>query len=101
MSPAFVQKKVVSLMEIRAHRWDIDLVLDMFNERDQILYFGISLNDNVRENSYYWSEDRLGRYIINSAYNHIQNYKGNWQPSGSSGFWQKSGTLKFRRRLKM
>lgn len=62
-------------MEIGVHRWDVDLISDMFNERDRNLILGIPLNDDIHEDFYYWNEDRLGVYTVKIAYNHIHKIK--------------------------
>lgn len=56
-----------SLMSDDQRSWDIDLVKDIFNERDanQILTIPIQTQD---DDSWFWRKEKLGQYSVKSAY---------------------------------
>ncbi|KAK1398758.1 hypothetical protein POM88_008621 [Heracleum sosnowskyi] len=64
---AVQHKTVDTLMNPERSSWDIDLVTDIFAERDAQLILSIPLN--LRDtDSWFWKYDKLGQYTIKSAY---------------------------------
>ena len=63
---------VPSLMVQGGVGWDVDLVNDIFNTRDQELIFNIPYSFHNRENNLMWSPDTKGHFSVKSAYNLLQ-----------------------------
>lgn len=64
---ALQYRTVDALMVSNQNAWDIDLVKDIFVDRDIQLILAIPLQHSD-EDSWYWNRDRLGHYIMKSAY---------------------------------
>lgn len=65
---------VSSLMLPDKSSWDVDLLNDMFEERDVHLILSTSFRCN-EEDSWYWIKEKLGTYSVKSAYIGIQESK--------------------------
>lgn len=66
----------------RERQWDMDLIRDLFSERDMNLILSIPLNADIDDN-WYWRNKRLGIYIVKSAYLELQKIKRNSQEDNS------------------
>lgn len=73
---AIENNNVASLMCMDMKKWDLELVRDIFNERDQDCIISITLNELNNEDIMYWSIEKSGVYSVRSAYNLIQKQKG-------------------------
>lgn len=58
-SEAFLNQKVFSLMITGERQWDIELINDMFNERDANLILSIPLGEEIEDN-WYWRHEKMG-----------------------------------------
>ncbi|XP_060959351.1 uncharacterized protein LOC115700177 [Cannabis sativa] len=74
--------------------WDVDLLHDIFDERNWWLITKISLNLVSAEDHYIRSEDGLSTYTVKSAYALLQSLKGQWYEGADSKFWQRLWSLK-------
>ncbi|KAL8146995.1 hypothetical protein AgCh_004640 [Apium graveolens] len=79
---------VSSLMAVGERRWDIDIVADLFNLRDQQCILNMRIGDENEEDSLYWWQERSGEYSVKSAYRLIQAQKGLWRVSDNSSVWR-------------
>ncbi|KAL8154779.1 hypothetical protein AgCh_000219 [Apium graveolens] len=73
-SEAFINQKVSSLMITGDRQWDMDLISDLFNDRDADLIFCIPLGEAVEDN-WYWRHEKLGVYLVKSVYAILQSAK--------------------------
>lgn len=64
---AIVGQTVSSLMVTGRMEWDIDLVNDIFEERDANLILSIPLGSD-EANICFWNKEKLGGYTVKSAY---------------------------------
>lgn len=69
--------------------WDIDLVNDLFNDRDQRLVLNVQLWDNIVDDTIYWSMENSGLYSVRSSYRLLQSHKGLWNVVDNSNRWWK------------
>lgn len=67
-------KTISSLMVTGENRWDVDLLNDMFEERDIDLILSIPLRDNDSD-SWYWKKEKLRCYSVKTAYKLLQESK--------------------------
>lgn len=74
--------------------WDMDLVLDLFNERDVALILDISISTATIEDNWFWKLERSGSYFVKSAYRLLQDLKGVVLEENNVGFWRKFWNLK-------
>lgn len=98
-SEAFDNQNVSSLMVQGDRQQDVDLIKDLFNERDMHLILSIPLNADIEDN-WYWRHERLGIYTVKSAHLVLQKIKRNSQEN-NSGFWRKLWNLKIPPRSKI
>ncbi|KAH9683148.1 reverse transcriptase domain-containing protein [Citrus sinensis] len=60
--------KVSSLMVPNQRSWDLDLLADIFNERDRELILQIPLSQRRESDVWYWLHDLCGVYSVRSCY---------------------------------
>lgn len=77
---------VASLMCTDYKVWDIDLVKDLFNDRDQKCILSLNVDSDNTEDVLFWRFDR-GNYSVKSAYNFLQEQKGNWRVDHNVSIW--------------
>lgn len=88
-----LHQKVSSLLCHRSGSWDIDLLRDMFVERDVNLILSTPVNMEENDN-WYWRKEKLGMYSVKSAYFMLQERKFSNQGSNNAGFWRNLWNLK-------
>lgn len=64
--------------------WDVDIIKDLFNERDQFLILSRTLLDRVIEDRLYWSKEALVLFTVKSAYRMLWEQKGLWNTRNNS-----------------
>lgn len=74
-------------MSLNSNTWDVDLVLDIFDERDANIIISIPLNADV-EDFWYWRREKMGNYSVKSAYLLMQEDKEGNSTDSNSGFWR-------------
>lgn len=77
--------KVSALMNVDHHRWDIDLIRDMFNNRDANLILSIPIQHKFHD-SWYWTKEKLGHYSVKTAYAAITEVREGGNQSDNFGF---------------
>ena len=88
-----------SLMSDDQRSWDIDLVKDIFNERDANLILTIPIQTQD-DDSWFWRKEKLGQYSVKSAYALIRSNSVISNTSNNSGFWNKLWNLKIPLKVK-
>lgn len=86
----------MSLSSILIHeenRWDVDLLYELFNERDVNLILSIPINQSEYD-VWYWEKERLGHYLVISAYVLIQELKNMNNAGASLKCWKRLRALK-------
>ncbi|KAM6563055.1 hypothetical protein CsatB_023053 [Cannabis sativa] len=68
INPALVDQNVKALMETDSLAWDIDLLHDLFTERDANLILSISLSSSRLCDAWYWSWESSGYFSVKSVY---------------------------------
>lgn len=61
-----LQGQMVSSLMDDSGNWDIDLILDVFDNRDANLILSIPLDTGVQD-SWYWRQEKLGCYSVKSV----------------------------------
>lgn len=84
--PALTDQILQCLMKSEFKEWDLEVITDLFNERDQLLILGTPLSYNQEEDIRYWYKEDYGSYYVKSAFKLVQELKGNWDPNANSGF---------------
>ncbi|KAM6547177.1 hypothetical protein CsatB_018853 [Cannabis sativa] len=85
--PTLDVNHVSSLMQIDNLSWDVDVVTDLFNERDCAIILGIPLPRTNKEDHWSWKFENSGYYSVKSAYRYL-NY--NDEDSLLAGDFRKS-----------
>ena len=76
--PSLEGAKVSQLMSVSERAWDLELVKDIFQERDVGLILGIPLSAGQDADRLCWSHEVSGVYSVRSAYQLIQRNNGRW-----------------------
>lgn len=63
----------------------MDLINDMFEQRDANIILSIPL-DAEKNDTWYWRREKMGHYSVKSAYMLLQEPKMNAQNESNSGF---------------
>ncbi|XP_060969468.1 uncharacterized protein LOC133036755 [Cannabis sativa] len=87
-NPSLVDQSVASLMITGERSWDVELLNDMFEERDVNLIRGIQLSQSRAANGWYWNMESSGFYSVKSAYKFLQALRGNWLFMQDDNFWK-------------
>uniref|UniRef100_A0A803NFE6 Reverse transcriptase domain-containing protein n=1 Tax=Cannabis sativa TaxID=3483 RepID=A0A803NFE6_CANSA len=98
--PALSGVKVSSLMVPGLRCWDVELIDDLFNERDKSLILQIPLQVAECIDHVIWSSDPSGIYSVKSAYNLLQQINGRWSEEEASAFWKSLWKLKIPPKIK-
>lgn len=97
-SPSFELNKINSLMKENngenSRDWDMEIILDLFNERDQGCILNTRLNTRITEDRIYWSKEVSGEYSVRSAYRLLQTQKGRWSENDNGSLWRKMWQVK-------
>lgn len=91
--------KVSALMTGNHGSWDIDLVKDIFIERDVNLILSVPVQA-MDNDSWFWRKDKFGQYTVKSAYASIRESVTGNHTSSNSGFWNKIWNLKIPLKVK-
>lgn len=77
-SQAIENQPVASLFAINRREWDMDVIRDIFNTKDQECILQTTLLNSNVEDAVYWKLEASGEYSVKSAYKHLQQQKSNW-----------------------
>ncbi|WOG89983.1 hypothetical protein DCAR_0209224 [Daucus carota subsp. sativus] len=94
MTPAIDGGKVSALFCTDRKEWDMDVIKDVFNRRDQKCILDIKLDAASNEDVLFWNLERSGEYSVKSAYNMLQRQKGAWGAEDNFNVWQALWRLK-------
>uniref|UniRef100_A0A803NGT2 Reverse transcriptase domain-containing protein n=1 Tax=Cannabis sativa TaxID=3483 RepID=A0A803NGT2_CANSA len=88
--PGLEGKTVASLMQINHRSWDVDVLSDLFNERDKDLIVGIPLSQHEAPDCWFWNREAAGFYSVKSSYRLLQGEESGAQTSDNfwKSFWQ-------------
>ncbi|KAM6587325.1 hypothetical protein CsatA_009930 [Cannabis sativa] len=86
--------EVSSRFSMDDRSWDVELVRDMFNERDANLILSIPLSFSTSSDFWSWSDESTGQFSVKNAYGILQASKDPRTGNNNSGFWQKFWQLK-------
>lgn len=81
VSPVVENAMVSSLLCTDRKEWDVDLIKDVFNPRDQKSILSMKLDESSTEDVMYWSLETTGMYSVKSAYKLLQMKTGDWHLS--------------------
>ncbi|XP_073121019.1 uncharacterized protein [Henckelia pumila] len=71
--PDLINLTVGSLRVAENGAWDLDIVRDLFSERDQQLIISLPLSHHERDDKWMWEEEKLGEYSVKSGYKTLMN----------------------------
>ncbi|XP_060960764.1 uncharacterized protein LOC133031301 [Cannabis sativa] len=84
---ALIDQNVKALIETDTLAWDVDLVHDMFNERDANLILSIFLSSSRLCDVWYWSWESSGHFSVKLVYKFLQLSKELGAQDDNSVFW--------------
>lgn len=90
---------MVSALLNSENQWDLDLIMDIFDNRDANIILSIPTHTTV-EDSWYWRKKKMGNYPVKSAYLLLQENKNDYGTAPNSGFWRKLWNLKIPPKVK-
>lgn len=90
---------VSSLFVTGDNRWDVDMLYDLFDEREVNLILSIPVNQ-FDNDVWYWRKERLGQYSVKSAYLLIQQQKNIQTNEVLSRSWKRLWALKIPPKVK-
>lgn len=101
VNETIMNKNVSNLMLVGQNQWDVDLIIDVFIERDASLIMGIPLASNSEDDTWYWRKEWLGQYSVKSAYHLLQEGKEETVTVNYSNYWKNLWKLKVPQRLRI
>uniref|UniRef100_A0A803QFT1 Reverse transcriptase domain-containing protein n=1 Tax=Cannabis sativa TaxID=3483 RepID=A0A803QFT1_CANSA len=93
VSESLKGKSVSQLMQVGNRQWDLEILQDIFIDRDINLIVTIPLHIEDAD-AWYWRNEKLGHYSVKSAYKVLQDIQGHTGTTANSGFWRKLWNLK-------
>lgn len=88
VSPAIDNNSVSALMCIDRKEWDLEVVRDIFNERDKQCILDTHIEEDSESDCLYWQFENSGEYSVRSAYKMLQVQKGAWGDQFSDSIWK-------------
>ncbi|XP_074342236.1 uncharacterized protein LOC141679713 [Apium graveolens] len=87
--------KIVDYFLVAGQRqWDVNLVREHFNVRDQGSILNTGLTNSNNEDMIYWRFKESGLYSVKSAYKFLQVQKRQWTLEDGSSIWKSYGASK-------
>ncbi|XP_062102834.1 uncharacterized protein LOC133812999 [Humulus lupulus] len=86
--PALIGAKVSSLLLVDSREWDVDLLKDLFNDRDLRCILSIPLSNNRPMDSWFWSLEPFGFFTVKSCYKFLQVLKNGEATDLEMTFWK-------------
>lgn len=74
--------------------WDLVVVRDIFNARDQECILSTPVSNRFDVDKIYWRLESTGNYFVNSAYRFLQEQKGLGSAENNSSMWSKMWRIK-------
>ncbi|XP_074352995.1 uncharacterized protein LOC141692156 [Apium graveolens] len=81
-------KMVDSLMCLNEKSWDMEVLSDVLNERDQSYVLDIPLSESNHSDTWFWLHEDSGIYSVKSAYKFLQSQKRSWNVNENDRIWQ-------------
>lgn len=81
------------------NQWDVDILYDIFDDRDVNLILSVPIRENERD-IWYWRKEKLGNYSIKTAYVLIQGNKESNSINASNRQWKRMWNLKIPPKVK-
>ncbi|KAF4387929.1 hypothetical protein F8388_005546 [Cannabis sativa] len=81
-------------MNTKFTRWDVEVISDLFNNRDKEFIYRIPISTTNVTDKWYWSKEVSGTYSVKSAYKLIQDLKFPTGSPISTDFWKALWALK-------
>lgn len=94
VTQALENNKVASLMCVDKREWDLEVLRDIFNDRDQNCILNIPLSEFRRVYTLYWSKENSGIYSVRSEYKFLQAQRGQWNILDNDSIWRKMWRIK-------
>ncbi|XP_074328054.1 uncharacterized protein LOC141665964 [Apium graveolens] len=88
------QATIASLLTMEGHQLDVEIIEDLFNQRDQLCIAHSPVGGENEEDGLFWSEDRTREYTVKSAYRLLQKHKGAWVTDDNSRLWTRTLSTK-------
>ncbi|KAL8092543.1 hypothetical protein AgCh_034709 [Apium graveolens] len=98
-SEAIKGRTISSLMVPGRMEWDVDLINDIFEERDANLILTIPLRHNEND-TWFWNKEKLGGYTAKSAYAAIQFDNADNSTQIDTSLWKRVWSLKLPPKVK-
>lgn len=86
--PSLHMIKVATLMQMDSLAWDIDVVRDLFNDRDLSLILNIPLMSSRCEDKWFWAFESSGNFSVKSLYRVLQTSALNLAPDSQVKIWK-------------
>lgn len=93
-SPSIVNQKVASLFRTGTKEWDLDVIRDIFVERDQQCIVNTTIEQELERDVLCWKLEHSGQYSVRSAYKLLQRQKGDWNIGVNMVFWRMLWNIK-------
>uniref|UniRef100_A0A803P267 Reverse transcriptase domain-containing protein n=1 Tax=Cannabis sativa TaxID=3483 RepID=A0A803P267_CANSA len=98
--PVLDSAVVGNLMEIGSGSWDMELLQDVFNNRDIASITAVPILQVAAVDSFTWHFELSGTYSVKSAFHLLQKEKGAWDTVEASKFWNELWRLKIPPKIK-
>lgn len=87
-SPVLVAQKVDSLFRIGTKEWDLEIIEDVFDSRDQQVILNTKIEQDLEKDVLSWKLEHSGHYFVKSAYKLMQSQKEDWNASAPVNLWK-------------
>uniref|UniRef100_A0A803NT91 Reverse transcriptase n=1 Tax=Cannabis sativa TaxID=3483 RepID=A0A803NT91_CANSA len=100
--PSLSEVKACNLMAMDGGSWDVEILNDLFNEREKKLILDIPLNIGHGRDKLTWSYETSSIYSVKNGYNLLQKLYGRWSANEDdlTKFWTKFWKLKIPPKVK-
>lgn len=85
---------VSSLRSEDGQHWDVEVIEDLFNSRDQQCILNTPVGGSGETDELFWNEDMQGEYTVKSAYRLLQEQRNLTVDGGSRELWKKFWRIK-------
>lgn len=87
-SLSIVGRTVDSLFQTGTRDWDLEIIRDIFNDRDQRCILNTTVEHQLDRDTLFWKHEQSGDYSVRSAYKLLQLQKGVWNVNNNLSFWK-------------
>lgn len=87
-SPALINQNVHALFRMDRKEWDLEVIDDIFSERDKQLILQTVIEQELESDVISWKLEASGNYTVKSAYRLIQQQKGAWSGLNNDGLFK-------------